>query len=131
MQDPNQSNGEPQQPPQNKPTVPVSLTASQEALSPIRCESCTSTNLSFVSESHKCVIGRFIFAVIVAVVLYFAVTDLQNIFSPSGDDEAIPFATYALCATLLVVLHLVINYIESKTHIKAICRDCGRTWLLD
>lgn len=131
MQDPNQSNGAPQQLPQNKPTVPVSLTASQEALSPIKCANCTSTNLSFVSESHKCVFGRFIFAVVVAIVLYFAITDLRNIFSPSGNGESIPIAIYAICAALLVVLHLAINYIESKTHIKAICRDCGRTWLLD
>lgn len=114
--------------PQNDNSTPVHFTASDNALSPVRCRCCGSTNLAFISDQHKCLSARFIalITIIVAVVLF--IFDLSALFSNNEMNDS-SYAIYIICAVVFLICQIIITIVESKTHIRVVCRDCGRTWL--
>ena len=116
--------------PQHDHSNPVHFEASDNALSPIRCRHCGSTNLAFVSDQHKCLSARFVakLAIIVAVVLF--IFDLSTLFSSNGINDS-SYITYIICAIVYVICQIGITIAESKTHIRVICRDCGYIWIHD
>ena len=106
---------------------------------PIMCPHCGSRSLAFVHDYHRAIFLRviayiFLFAIFIALlthvpnILYLTLIDFSK--SSSADVEesiiaiVIPFIFYYL-------IKLAIYGIESRTHVKSICRDCGHIWLLD
>lgn len=106
---------------------------------PIMCPHCGSRSLSFVHDYHRAIFLRviayiFLFTIFIALlthvpnILYLTLIDFSK--SSSADVEesiiaiVIPFIFYFL-------IKIAIYVIESRTHVKSICRDCGHIWLLD
>ena len=90
----------------------------------ITCPICGRRELAFVTEWHKSW-GLRIFS---GILLFLYALMVVNTFEEYGFKISMSFIT-GLIPYLL--LRLAITCIESKTHVKAICKDCGHIWLLD
>ena len=124
----------------------------------LRCPHCHLDDLAFVAEYHKAYFLRFIRSVItfflwLFVILLFAsalgelgvfiLKLFHGLFNslnvPLFDSAAnAPIIQSGFFSTLIIMFYLVrstlsgyITYIESKTHVQAICRVCGNLWLLN
>lgn len=99
---------------------------------PIVCPICGSVHLAFVTEYHKALalrILRLVIALIAAAVFaYNCYSIFVELKKPEFGSTFIPLFFLILIA---VVISWFIIAIESKTHVKAICKDCGNLWLLD
>lgn len=119
--------------------LPAPVPATVRSTSPhaIRCKHCKSTNLEFLPEYHKCIWLRFFRNILVIVLAIFLLPGLAAIFAGlfTGQEFdwqiiiklATPLLAYIIIA---VILSLIIFFKESKTHVQAVCRDCGKIWIL-
>lgn len=97
---------------------------------PICCPQCGSRNLAFVGEYHKCLGLRIASYIILGFLAVLCYGHLWDFVRGVGSDTMHTFFT-ACFAIAFIVLQIIILVNESKTHAKAICRDCGQIWLLD
>lgn len=109
-------------------------------IAPIKCPHCKSQNLTFVSEYHKALILRIIRNVLIAIAAmliilntYFVIQDQlsDNKAYKYIDSWSEPSFVAVICILLMIGIGLTIfiNITESKTHVRAICRDCGNVWI--
>ncbi len=126
----------------------------------LRCPHCKSDDLAFVTEYHCAHVLRFfeVLCTVYLVILIFVnlgnlipwslgeinkspsytSTQTINISPPTyttsdQEEEKIEPITIALVvlAIALGIFKLARHYVESKTHVQAICRTCGNLWLLN
>jgi hypothetical protein len=96
----------------------------QAEIRPIVCPHCGSKNLAYVSEYHKSIVGR----IFTAIFLFLSIVLIgSSMLGNNSNTNSI--ATAFSAATLL--FYVMVLIIESRTHVKAICKDCGNIWLLD
>lgn len=105
-------------------------------INPIICPKCLSNNLFFVTEYHKCVWLRLLINVLFVLLFLSIINDIlfiqQNINNINIKNTLINISTISLLFLFLIlIIKSIINYIESKTHIQAICKDCGHIWFLN
>ena len=112
----------------------------------ITCPICGRKEIAFVTEWHKCIGWRIISTIILAIIIFCAIDIILQFSNELGtfitasaagtpplnttSDNKIN-SPIALFIIIYLIVKIIINYIESKTHVKAICRDCGHMWLLD
>ena len=93
---------------------------------PVICPKCGSKEIAIITDYHKCIWMKVITnCVIVAIIISFTF-ELTKLNKGEFD--------YTIIVGLMIVyiaLSIIIYFTESKTHAKAICRDCGHIWLLD
>lgn len=94
---------------------------------PIICPICGSFEIAFVAEYHKCIWLRIIKAIIAALFIVALIKSITNYLNPNTNEIITPFL-YGL-AIAFVLVSIIISSIESRTHTKAICRNCGNIWL--
>lgn len=93
---------------------------------PIKCSRCGSTNIAIISEYHKSIYYRVFKIILLAIIIFIFTNDIQNIIKNQGE-----FSTGILIilAMLYLLAEIIQQYIESKTNIQCVCRDCGNSWL--
>ncbi len=97
---------------------------------PICCPQCGSRNLAFVGEYHKYLGTRIASYIVLGVLAFLCYGHFWDFLHGGTSHSTHTFFT-ACFAIAFIVLQIVILVNESKTHTKAICRDCGHIWLLD
>ncbi len=98
------------------------------ALAPITCPRCGSKELAFVTEYHKCVLVKFIANIILASIVLILVFNLSTLISQGVGQYITPVI---ILTALYICCQIYILAVESRTHVKAICQNCGNLWLLD
>lgn len=105
---------------------------------PITCPDCHSDHYDFVPEYHKCIWLRVIVKIL--QVLFWAslivalLPLITSLFAGTQPDTQLfvqllfSNGMFIGVGILYAILSLVIYIVESKTHIVAVCRDCGKTW---
>ncbi len=92
---------------------------------PITCPRCGKRAIAFVTEYHKCIGTRIVSYLFGVASIIFAICYILN----RGKEGEPPYAVAAIaCAILYVVCQIIICLVESRTHISAICRECGHVW---
>lgn len=89
---------------------------------PIICPNCNKRNIAIITEYHKANWARCIqmFCILVTVIL------LINYIGRNT------FTIIAIVGGISIIgLQCYIAYIESKTHIQCVCKDCGWVWIHD
>ena len=110
---------------------PSSSTNSAEStyrIQPITCPRCGSRSLAFVTEYHKEIFLKIAQMICTVLLIVIAVSDIDYLFSEHPErlvEETIPLIIFI--GLFSIARHLI----ESKTHVQAICKDCGNLWLLN
>lgn len=94
------------------------------------CPQCGSKNIEFVTEYHKCILARILsalFFVMAIIAAYFEITDLISNFESNG----VSTFTLILSVFAYFITQCYIVFVESKTHVQGVCRDCGNIWLIN
>lgn len=92
----------------------------------LRCPHCHFDDLAFVTEYHKAYVWRFFESLCIPICIFIAIMHLSGQMVQS---TAIPGMIFF--AILWFIFHSIRCYVESKTHVQAICRVCGELWLLN
>ena len=87
----------------------------------LRCPHCGGDDLAFVTEYHKAYGWRLLESIFLILSIVFAIV---GFLKKALGAEVIPFLV------LWFICHAIRSYVESKTHVQAICRVCGNYWLL-
>ena len=107
-------------------------TPTPQQIKPITCPRCGSRELAFVTEYHKATCSRIFSTILFIIFCAFGIFIIPEFLSEPftfNDPEAVfVFVSAGLGALTLKIIQ---HSIESKTHVQAICRDCGRLWLLN
>lgn len=108
---------------------------------PITCPQCGRREIAFVTEYHKCIglrIARNACLILSISILYLlfspAVLCVAGSAAGSSTNYFRPGAIYVIPILLIlaaIITSIFIYIIERKTHIQAICRDCGHLWLVN
>lgn len=100
----------------------------------LRCPHCCGNNLAFITEYHKSVFGRLFARIFLAIVIFLlfdsGITYLGELLTES-DPEFQNIGALLVFALLYVCSTIIYSVTESKTHIQAICKDCGNHWLMN
>lgn len=117
---------------------------------PITCPICGNTKLAYVTEYHKCIYARIINSLLLPITIILALLGTikmltfdyskldsltlqiiyqRNLISDSGAFIYFLFAGFALL--IFIILQITISTAESKTHVCAICNNCGKIWNLN
>ena len=90
---------------------------------PISCPYCNKRNIAFITEYHKCVWAKSvqIFCALITILLLFGT---RNNFDTMIGIGILGVSTY-------LGIQCYISYVESKTHIQCICKECGYVWIHD
>lgn len=107
---------------------------------PITCQ-CSSRNVEFTTEYHKCIWLRFFATILGVLPIVTLVTALLPLLSTlmTGGEVDWPTVLQALIGNIgfialtigWAIMKIIIFFTEAKTHVVAICRDCGRIWRLN
>lgn len=97
---------------------------------PITCPNCGSREIAFVTEYHKCIVARIICAILTVLFFIIFFMNLQDVLkgiTPSDGTKVITILSAFLSVCMLIGIFIT----ESKTHVQAICKNCGNLWLLN
>lgn len=97
---------------------------------PITCPRCGKREIAFVTEYHQSIACRIVCAILTGIIIGF----LFSVFETTSSGFQInrdKVAIVVLLLFVLVIIKIVQYFIESQTHVQAICRDCGCLWLLN
>ena len=104
--------------PKNKNELPIK---------PITCPRCKSKEIAIIPEAHKAIICRILKYIFFLCMLYQIFPTVSAIFEQTYTETngfaVIIFAFFSL------VFEIAQLYIESKTYIQCVCRDCGNYWI--
>ena len=96
----------------------------------LRCPHCGGDDLAFVTEYHKAYGWRFLEWLCVFALVYVLLINLADFQNLQERLDPLLISLFAL-GILWFIFHAIRSYVESKTHIQAICRTCGNYWLLN
>ena len=95
-------------------------------IKPVTCPRCKGKEISFVTEYHKSLTCRTFEVIIIATIIGIFIdkfeNSLQGVISDTG--FIIPILAFFLICT-----EIAKHYIESKTNIQCVCKNCGWVWL--
>lgn len=95
----------------------------------VKCPHCGSTHIEFLTEYHRCIGMRVICIIFAALFVFFIVGYLFSM--PTGENREFSIAAMIVSGFFVVAFTIAIWIKESKTHVQAVCRDCGNIWLLN
>lgn len=93
---------------------------------PIICKRCKSKEITIITEYHKSIFCRILKAVCLIVLITLTSYYLLKL---RDENKQIPTAFIIIPAITYAITECVQQYIESKTNIQCICKDCGNYWL--
>lgn len=93
---------------------------------PIVCPVCGSREIAFITDHHKCVILKAVCQFIIAIILITFALNIKNAL-----EGKYSFLAILILIPFYLIFSMIIYSTESTTHAKAICRDCGKIWLID
>ncbi len=100
---------------------------------PIVCPVCGNVHLAFVTEYHKALLLRVIRIIVALIPIALFGAEFYSVLikheAATFESSFIGFLIFFIVAA--VILSCFITAIESTTHVKAICKECGNLWLLD
>lgn len=101
---------------------------------PIICPRCGSRELAFVTEYHKAIKTRALELIAAIALCIAAFIYIPEILTLILTGESIPMLEDPVAGLVIMIgIYFIVKlfrmYIESKTHVMAICKDCGATWL--
>lgn len=97
---------------------------------PITCPYCGSREIAFVTEYHKCIGARIFFILLTAATIFIAYMNFQDSLRGITPSEGL-IALMFILAVFAIFLLIGVFVAESKTHVQAICKNCGTLWLLN
>ena len=93
---------------------------------PITCPRCKSKEINFITEYHKSLACRIIEIIIIAIIIGLCIDKFENSMQSVISDTGLILPTLLF---FLVCTEIAKHYIESKTNIQCICKDCGWVWI--
>lgn len=97
----------------------------------LRCPVCGGIDLAFVTEYHKASGAAMMAKICKGFSIVALVAAAWDLFQQNTEN----IDSYLLVAILFGIGNLIFDAIkrstESKTHVQAICKDCGHLWLLN
>lgn len=90
---------------------------------PIKCPHCQSRNLAFVAEYHKVLWARILQVILFAI---FAAILIPAILDPDGQGPVL-----VIVLIVIAILQVYIAITEASSHVKCVCKDCGKSWIHD
>lgn len=93
---------------------------------PIICPNCDSRNITILTEYHKAFIARILEVVLFALIFWIVFEKIKSYI------QGAVLNTGPVLALLIIALVFTISirhYIESKTHIQCVCKECGWVWI--
>lgn len=97
-------------------------------LVPVSCPRCGNTTIAFVTEYHKSIFLRAIERILLAILFFVAISNFHYIFTTEYERFADSILFIFIAQTIISLLRF---FIESKTHVQAICKACSHLWLLN
>ena len=88
---------------------------------PIQCPECDSRNIALITEYHKSIFGRLLQWLSILITALLVFTNRNN------KTAYITIAVIGIIIFLLIQAY--VSYVESKTHVQCICKDCGWIWI--
>ena len=95
---------------------------------PIECPECKSKNIAIITEYHKSIISRIIKSICLILLTVIVFNNLSAFLS---NNEKLPLSFTVILILILLLTDIIQQYIEGKTHIQCVCKDCGSFWLHD
>ena len=95
----------------------------------ITCPVCGSRAIAFVTDYHKCVFAKIFQFISLAITIFCVLGYFTEKAKGNSDIGYLAIAVFSALFALAATLYIFST--ESKTHIRAICRDCGNLWYLD
>ena len=95
----------------------------------ITCPRCGSTQIAFVTEYHKANLAKAILVILLAIMA--VLISIAAGYKFDGSTGVWCMAGAIILGIIAIGLLFHIFHEESKTHVQAICRDCGKLWLLN
>lgn len=93
---------------------------------PIKCPRCKSKDITLLTEYHKSLICRILKTIFLAIITIIILTNIKNIFLENNISlTPLPF----ILIFAYIITEIAQQYIESKTNIQCVCKDCGFFWL--
>lgn len=101
---------------------------------PITCPRCGSRELAFVPEYHKSIVCRILSGLLLAFLIIFNIPSLLKELTGGEINMAQKYdsslvLTFFFCFMLWGAIKIIQVVIESRTHTKAICKNCGNFWI--
>lgn len=97
---------------------------------PITCPNCGSREIAYVTEYHKCVLLKIINSIIVVIAIIQLFKSISSFFE-NTDDSTLNSFLLIILPVIYILIQIIIFFTESRTHVRAICKNCGNLWLLD
>lgn len=94
---------------------------------PIVCSVCGSKEIAIIAEIHKCIFARIVAGLLLTVAIVIAFIGFKNTLTGGR----INLILVIIFAALSFVVYISVWIQESRSHSKAICRDCGNIWMID
>lgn len=95
-------------------------------IKPIVCPRCKNKDITIITEYHKSLFCRIIKAICLIALVTLAI---YYFFEMRDKNKQLPIPIIIILAVAYVTAECVQQYMESKTHIQCICKDCGNYWL--
>ena len=92
----------------------------------LRCPHCKSDDLAFVTEYHQANALRFFEMLCIAILIFTVISNLPDLSKINS-----MLSVLLLTSISWLIFHAARCFVESKTHVQAICRVCGELWLLN
>ena len=95
---------------------------------PIICPNCDNRNITIITEYHKSLACRIVEVILLALIFWIAIEEIKSFFQSATLNIGPVLALFVIALVCTVIIR---HYIESKTHIQCVCKDCGWVWIHD
>lgn len=98
----------------------------------IKCPNCGSVELAFVTEYHRAIGTKIISSILFLIATGTLLSVLISLITKTKTEaDGVFIAIIFICYIMALFCRCIAYITESKTHVQAICRDCGNIWLLN
>ena len=110
---------------------PQKIMENQKLPTPITCPVCGSRELAFVSEVEKSFIAKALCTPCLIIAVLFLGKIIISTAIPSIEVSESDIGLFLIAAVLYIGLNFFVYVTERKSHVCAICKDCGYIWTLN
>lgn len=95
---------------------------------PIICPNCDKRNIAILTEYHKAFVCRIVEVIMIAIIFWLGFEKIEASIQGASFNTG---AFLPLLIIALIFIEIARHYIESKTNIQCVCKDCGWVWIHD
>lgn len=103
----------------------------QKLPTPITCPICGSRELAFVTEVEKSFIAKALCNPCLMLVMFFFIKIIMSTVIPSIEVLEVDIGLFLIATVIYIGLNFFVYVTERKSHVCAICKNCGHIWTLD